>query len=1008
MELADHHAPDVDPVADEAAVLRGADYRITVLTPRVLRLEYAPDGSFEDRASQRVWFRDLPVPDYEATATDDRVELDTAALSLRFDRGRGGPGFTRESLSVHVHDTGAVWHYGDGPTAGQDAGRRGSGGDGADPVGAGDAGASDDAAGNLRGALRTLDRTEGPTDLDPGLVSRAGWGVLDDTDALVFGENGWVRPRDAHDDYEDVYVFAYGHDYLAALDDVTDLAGDVPLVPRWALGNWWSRYDEYGQDELRALLETFREHGLPLSVCILDMDWHVVDNPYTGGWTGWTWSPERFPEPASFVDWLHEEGLRTGLNLHPDGGVHPHEARYAAIAERLGIDPASGEPVPFDASDPTFWRGYFEDLLHPIEDGQDVDFWWVDWQQHDESPGMAGLDPLWALNHLHALDRTRDGRRPFVLSRWPGIGGHRSPVGFSGDAVISWRSLAFQPHLTATGGNVGCDWWSHDVGGHFGGTGAPRTFGELYVRWAQFGALSPINRIHTGNIEYVRKRPWRFDPTRFSALAAAFRLRHALVPYLYTAARRTHESGVPLVRPVYYHHPEPEAAYHCPGEYYLGPELLAAPHVAPRDDGTNLARTVVWLPDRDGRGGASVGGAGAGEGGVGARAGARTAGAGSPGEEVDPARVWFDALTGERYRAGYHARYGELDDVPLYARAGAIVPLDGDVSWGAPDAPERLRVLAFPGADNAFGLYEDDGVSQDYLGSAGDGEGGARAGADGASEGDEDGQNRDLARAITEFSQTWEGDWLAFEVAPVRGDRSLVPVERDYEVAFRGVPDPDEAAVTVTVGVDGADREPDVSYDADVATLTVVVEGVEPDERVRIALDADHAGGAGGSPLLAPPADPLDRLGDLLRHLELPARSKGRLLEHARATRAGETDLSWLGNFAHVTAPAQVRAIVETLCDVGVERIDHDGDERYLLWNGEGREDATVRLETWDRGGIPLSEEGAVDRGALPPFRIFDPDDWARHDWRLVVAYGGEVAATFEGEGEPEAYEGEV
>ena len=139
--------------------------------------------------------------------------------------------------------------------------------------------------------------------------------------------------------------------------------------------------------------------------------------------------------------WLHEQGLRTALNLHPAKGIYPHEAQYEEMAEWMGIDPSTQQPIPFDIADPHFMEGYFKILHHSYESpspsgrgarGEGVDFWWMDWQQGKKSQ-VEGLDPLWMLNHLHFHDLGRDGRkRPFVFSRWGGLGNHRYPIGFSG------------------------------------------------------------------------------------------------------------------------------------------------------------------------------------------------------------------------------------------------------------------------------------------------------------------------------------------------------------------------------------------------------------------------------------------------------------------------------------------------------------------------------------------------------------------------------------------------
>ena len=147
---------------------------------------------------------------------------------------------------------------------------------------------------------------------------------------------------------------------------------------------------------------------------------------------------------------------------------------------------------------------------------------------------MAGIDPLWMLNHFHFLDSARDGKRPLTFSRYAGPGSHRYPVGFSGDTLITWASLDFQPYFTATASNIGYGWWSHDIGGHmFGGKDD-----ELATRWVQLGVFSPILRLHSSLSPFNTKEPWRFGPEARAVMTEFLRLRHRLVPYLHTMNHR--------------------------------------------------------------------------------------------------------------------------------------------------------------------------------------------------------------------------------------------------------------------------------------------------------------------------------------------------------------------------------------------------------------------------------------------------------------------------------------
>jgi hypothetical protein len=702
------------PAAAPQAVVCAPNVRFSVLTSRLIRMEYSPSGEFEDRPSQTFWYREQPVPAFKVT-NGEQICIDTGPLSLRFTPGPGG--FTPSSLTVQVAATGAAWSYG-----------------------------LQRDRGNLLGTARTLDGADGYTRLEQGLMSRHGWAVVDDSRTLVFDQTGWIAQR-AHPENQDLYFFGYGHDYPGCLRDFAKVAGETPLLPRWALGNWWSRYWEYSQQEYLDLMAEFKARGIPLSVCVIDMDWHITRTGNAcSGWTGYTWNRALFPDPAGFLKALGEQGLKTTLNVHPAEGVHAHEEVYPEMARRTGIDPATCQPVAFDIPEPAFAKAYFEVLHHPQEK-LGINFWWIDWQQGERTK-MAGLDPLYWLNHLHFYDLARGGqRRPFIFSRWGGLGSHRYTIGFSGDTVASWASLAFQPYFTATAANVAYSWWSHDIGGHMRGIHD----GELYARWVQYGVFSPILRMHATKTAYHDHRPWAHDAEVYRVSRAALRLRYALVPYLYSMAWRNHVDALPLVLPMYYTHPEQEAAYKCPNQYWFGSELIAAPYTTPRDPDTRLSAQTVWLP----------------EGG------------------------WFDFFSGEYLPGGrWHTFYGDLSETPVAARAGAIVPLGlpapdtaltgvqagvaaGEPGFGAIPNPEALEVHLFPGASNAFELYEDEGEGPGY---------------------------RSGVSCRTLLSQNWQGDALTFAISPAEGRCELLPAQREYTLALHGVARPE----TVSAHINGA------------------------------------------------------------------------------------------------------------------------------------------------------------------------------------------------------------
>jgi alpha-glucosidase (family GH31 glycosyl hydrolase) len=622
------------PLAHPEAVVQGEQWRITVLEAGLLRIEWAEDGVFEDRASTFALHRDLPVPRFEVTDGEAALEIVTDRLRLVYDRGPFTPAGLSVQVRGNVSNYHSVWRYGE-------------------PVR------------DLGGTVRTLDDVDGRVPFEPGILSRGGIAALDDSGSFLFEDDGWVSPRDGG--RVDTYVFAYGHDYAAALDAFYAVSGATPVLPRWTLGNWWSRYHRYSAESYLELMDRFDEEGVPFSVAVIDMDWHRVDSVperFGSGWTGYSWEPELFPDPEGFLAELHRRGLRVTLNVHPADGVRAYEDAYKAMAAALGRDADGEEPIAFDITDPAFLDAYLNVVHRPLE-RQGVDFWWLDWQQGSYSR-VHGVDPLWMLNHFHYLDSGRDGRRPLTFSRYAGPGSHRYPIGFSGDTFITWASLAFQPEFTATAANIGYGWWSHDIGGHIFGVRDD----ELATRWVQLGTFSPILRLHSSSSPFLVKEPWLFPRESREAMVSALRFRHRLVPYLHTMNHRA-AAGVPLVRPMYHLEPDDPRAYTVPNQFGFGSELIVAPITAPRDPVTLRGSVRAWLP---------------------------------PG-------TWIDVFTETVYEGDRELElHRDGSSIPALLRAGGILPLAAEDDLDATRNPERLELLVAPGADGEFTLIEDDGT----------------------------------------------------------------------------------------------------------------------------------------------------------------------------------------------------------------------------------------------------------------------------------------------------------
>ncbi len=697
---------DTNPRARAEAIVQSDNVRLTVLAPQLIRLEWSEQRQFEDRASLVFINRNLPLPKFttKEESTPDGITwliLQTNKMIVRYKKNSGA--FSSDNLSIQflMNDSLVLWRPG----------------------------MSD--SGNLRGTIRTLDGIDGATPLEPGILSKDGWALVDDSERPLFDDSDWpwVVAR-SEGKRQDWYFFGYGREYKKQLYDFVHVAGRIPLPPRFAFGAWWSRYWNYTDEQLIDLVRQFHTYDVPLDVLVVDMDWHETHQEkwdwgkrdqagQAVGWTGYTWNRDYFPDPKKFLDWTEHQSLKVTLNLHPASGIQPHEERYEEMARAMGIDPATKKYVPFEITDKRFARHYFDIVIRPLE-RMGVDFWWLDWQQW-HTTAIPGVTPTWWINYVFFTDMARQGKRPLLFHRWGGLGNHRYQIGFSGDAYSTWKSLAFQPYFTATSSNVGFGYWSHDIGGHMPGEVSP----ELYTRWVQFGILSPILRTHSSKNRRAERRIWGYPYENFRIMREAFLFRYALVPYIYTAAREAYDTGVSLCRPMYYDYPNADEAYTFNGQYMFGPDLLVSPITAPVDTTSLLAEQEIWLP---------------------------------PG-------VWYEWFTGAIVQGSQIVkRRFSLDQIPLYARAGAVIPMR-EQRGSAASQPNPLVLTIVPGNSGSTMLYEDDGYSLGY-------------------------QRNEFAR--TSIKHTKQGQRQTIEILPVNGKYDGMLKERSYKIVLPGILPPRE------------------------------------------------------------------------------------------------------------------------------------------------------------------------------------------------------------------------
>lgn len=613
--------------------------RFSLYSAGCLRLEYANGAKFSPYASLLTGGRAARAQKAKVSRKGKLLRIKTEQFELRYTDN--GECFSADNLKIthkNAQDHKTVWVPGK------------------------------EDRGNLGTVLRCLDQWKwcgGPEHFPvQGILSTDGGHFLEDVPRVYWNKKyDWPECRASTVQY-DGYFFAYGRDYKGALGDFVKVLGPVPMVPRWAFGFWYSRWYAYKDRELVELARRYRKEGIPIDVMIIDTDWR-------DGWGGYDWSRKYFPKPEKTLRELRAMNLRASLNDHPGYGnfdaLPENDSHIPAIGQRLGALPHQGAWA-CDWSNKKAVRAWRDVLLGPFFD-QGMDFWWIDgWIK---SPFGSLDSQLWANRQYFELAEEKTGKRGLILSRWGGIGSHRYPVQFSGDTPSEWDMLRRQIEFTARSGNLGAAYWSHDIGGFFG----RKIDEELLIRWMQFGAMSPILRTHS---DHGIREPWHYSKQAIRLFRKQTRIRYALAPYFYTLAHEAHETGLPLIRPLYLEYNDFDGgALNKKHQYTIGRDLLVIPADGPVDARTKRYRKQAYFPNE----------------------------------------TWHNLETDETV-TGMLDGYVEapIDQIPTYVRKGAIIPCQEVGDHLGTQSPRRIQFDYYPDdlKASAYVLYEDDGESKKY------------------------------------------------------------------------------------------------------------------------------------------------------------------------------------------------------------------------------------------------------------------------------------------------------
>ena len=619
--------------AKEENIIKGEKYRFTILSERLIRLEYSDNGIFLDEPTELALYRDNEKVKFEFQENDKYILIRTKYFKLTYLKNRpfnGGKINPISNLKVELLNTDRIWYYGHPEVR------------------------------NYGVPYLSFEDTENKLKLKRGLYSTEGFASIDDSNTKILNQNNELVKREGNN--IDIYLFMYLNDYLGCLNDYYKLTGYPPLIPRYALGNWWSRNVNYNDFTIKEIIDEFGEKEIPLSILLLDKKWHL--NEYNGKIlkTGFTWNNKNFVNPPYMINYLHSRGIRIGLNINPSEGIYPFEKNYLNFKNALNEE---NEIIPFNVYNMNYIREYFNYLINPlIKDG--VDFFWIDVDYKENK------DMLWLLDNYHYLYGLLDYRkRPFILTGNSNIAEHRYPVTYSGKTIVSWDTLKLIPKYNMLTTNIGNSFYAHDIGGYSKGM----EDNELYTRFVQLGIFSPILKFGSDDGKFYKREPWKWSYKTYKITKDYLNLRHNLIPYLYSESYKYHKYGTPLIIPLYYEQPE---AYDDPiynNEYFFGSEFFISPILKVKDYVMNRVIHRFYLPEG----------------------------------------TWYDYVTGKRFQGGkQYLSFFKDEDYPVYVKAGAIIPLGHSENLNDVNPPKNMEIQIFPGKSNTYKLYEDDGISELY------------------------------------------------------------------------------------------------------------------------------------------------------------------------------------------------------------------------------------------------------------------------------------------------------
>lgn len=525
-------------IPENKYIVKGKNYRFSVLTPRLIRIEYNKDGIFEDRATSLVVNRTFSGCNYNTAFDETSVTITTEYFTLKYIKESP---ISSKSIKVKVNGMEKEW------TPGHQDVR------------------------NYGGIGHSLDGLDGKFKLSKGLYSLDGFVSIDDSQNFVIESENFIKREPT----TDIYLFVYKTDLGLCLQDYFTLTGYPPMIPRYALGCWWYKNDRYNMYDIDDMLKKFNDNHIPISVFLLGDNWHNFTENYTYDKTLF--------DVNSLKTYYQSKQQKFGLTINQALPISPNDPLYQELAKY--ITPNNKNEISFIPLNNNRISVYLNLIVNNLM-SSGINLFNINYYNPSDNQG------LFLLNHYHYTIANMQ-QRGMILSRNPGIAPHRYPVIFSGKTKVSWDTLNFLATYNNSAANLGVSWHAHALGGYYDGIEDD----ELYLRYIQFGVFNPIFILASDAGKYYKREPWKWNQLILNVIEEYMQLRNKLVPYIYNESYMYHKCGVPLIQPLYYKYPKIYDEPNYVNQYFFGSKIMISPIVKRKNIEMNRVVQRMFIPN---------------------------------------------------------------------------------------------------------------------------------------------------------------------------------------------------------------------------------------------------------------------------------------------------------------------------------------------------------------------------------------------------------------------------